>query len=244
MDVNMHNWQRRKFLRKMSSLSLVPLLGGLQKFFPEINTVWAKSDAKMKAFLNIPEDLVMKAFEAEKASQVSLETLGKKESKTLLSGLVSFEPVIKEAHVTSLSWANGDQNALVVSIPLMNPQKRVATLISVTKDGVSEINLVEFLEDQNWTKAKIHTIKEGKVSSIDASAQATLSGASAAADTCTADILIQCLGLWGCSGLALSTCAAALILCPFTIFSCVAVYTCTLYCGGAWSYCFCWACGC
>lgn len=239
-------WSRRKFLQIFSGLSVVPIMGNLQKFFPETNATFLRSDAKVRAVLQIPDDLVMESLDEEKAAKIISQVLEYKDAHILLKSQASFEPVTKEAHVTTMSWANGTLNATVISIPLRDPQNNIATLQCVTKDGVAEINMVEFLDQKDWTKAKIHTIKNGDISIFDANPSSTIAGGpvETQASACTAQTLIQCLGLWGCSGLALATCAAALILCPFTIWSCIAVYTCTLYCGGAWSYCFCWACGC
>ena len=244
--MNKNNWSRRKFLHMVSGLSIVPFIGKLQKFFPETDTAFTKSDAKVRAILQIPDDLVMQVIDGEKAAMMISQALEYNDARILEKSLTSFQPIIKEAHITSLSWANGTQNATVISVPFSDPQNNIATLQCVTKDGAAEINMVEFLDQKDWTKAKIHTIKNGEISTFDANPGSTIAGASVSSldSTCTPEILIQCLGLWGCSGLALATCAAALILCPFTIWSCVAVYVCTLYCGGAWSYCFCWACGC
>lgn len=240
------NWSRRKFLQMVSGLSFVPVMGGLQKFFPEINSSYRRGDAKLRSVLQIPDDLVMHAFDEEKSAKIVSRALNFSDSRTLVKSLPSFQPVTSQAHVTDMSWANGTQKATVISIPFKDPQNNIAVLQCVMNDAVAEINVVQFLDKEDWTSAKIHTIKNGNVSIIDANLHSIKLGEpiETQASACTAQTLIQCLGLWGCSGLALATCAAGLILCPFTIWSCIAVYTCSLYCGGAWSYCFCWACGC
>lgn len=241
-----NRFSRRQFLQMASGLGIVPLVGKLQKFFPEADTAFANNDEKIRAILQIPNDLEMKIIEGKQAEMMISQALAYKDAKKLQKSLKSFAPVVDEAHVTEMSWENGMQNVTVISIPFMNPEGDTAVLQCVIKDEVAEINMAEFLNQDDLSKAKIHTVKNGKIAGFDADLATTSVGRQLVTEssTCTAQILIQCLGLWGCSGLALTTCATALLLCPFTIWSCIAVYTCTLYCGGAWSQCYCWACGC
>ncbi|MBE0411502.1 MAG: hypothetical protein IBX69_17395 [Anaerolineales bacterium] len=236
---------RHNFLQIVAGLGIVPLMSKLQRFFPEVYTTNAKIDAKARAILQIPDDLIFKAIDGEKAEKLIQQVLNNTNVRILSESLASYHPITKESHVTSLLWANGTQKANVISIPFIDHQNNIAVLQYVTKNGFSEINMVEFLDQKDLKKAKIHSIEKGNISTFEVNPEVAFAEGSDnnLSSTCTPSILIQCLGLWGCSGYALVVCSAALLLCPFTIWSCFAVYTCLLYCGGAWSYCFCWACG-
>jgi hypothetical protein len=244
--MNKKNVSRRQFLHMLSGIGVTPFIAKLSKFFPETNSSLAKRDAKVRALLELPEDLEMQAIEGDQAAAIISQVLEYGDTVKLLKSFKPYKPALDGAHVTAISWEYGAKKATVVSIPFTHAKTGVAVLQCVLKDEAAEIFMVKFQDQENLSVAKVYTVKNGEAAVFDADLATTPVGGPAviAEGTCTAQILIQCLGLWGCSGLALTTCAAALILCPFTIWSCIAVYTCALYCGGAWSYCFCWACGC
>jgi len=244
--MNKNKFSRRKFLQVFAGFSIVPVLDKLHKFFPEINQIYTERDATVRAILDVPDDIVMEVIKGKKASEMISQVLQSHDAHLLTSKLRTYHPVMKESRVTSLSWADGSQNAVVISIPFTDPDKNLAVLQYTKNDSNTQTSMVKFLNKKDLTKARLYTVENGEVLSFSGSLEANNLGLAATtqSSTCTASILIQCLGLWGCSGYGLAVCAAALILCPFTIVSCFAVYTCVLYCGGAWSYCFCWACGC
>lgn len=243
--MNKNTMSRRGFLKGMVKTTAAAVLANVIKFVPEAQGVMAKGGARANAFLQKPEDLVLKAIEGQEAAQVVSQILEDKDVRTLRRALSSFEPVMTEARVASAVWSNGAQQAIIVGVPFTNDHGAEAALLHVITNGVPETVMVEFLDKTDKTKAKIYTISGEQVNAVDASPRKlTLENATTTSAACTTDCLIQCLSLWGCSGLALTLCTVFILTCPFFIGSCVAAWTCTLYCGGAFSYCWCWCCGC
>lgn len=232
---------RRDFLNIMSQLGIVTVFGKLARFFPEFG--WVKGVTQAKTLLNIPKDLVLEPIRKQKASRLISEALENEDARMLQRALPSFKPIIGEARVTSAVWSKGDQQAIVVGIPFRSAQGTEAALTYINTKGMPQSVMVEFTDQTDLSKGKIYYIDGDQVTVVDANPEGIFSKTSSGA-SCTTSCLIQCLPLWGCSGLALTLCIAAILSCPFFIGSCVAAWACTLYCGGAFSYCWCWCCGC
>lgn len=192
----------------------------------------------------LPDDLVVEPIKGEKASNIIASVMEKADGLALRGALPSFHPVPNEARVTSAVWAEGTQQAIIVAIHFTNHHGEGAILQQITLNGtVESITMVRIPDNLDTTKAKIYKIVNKQVDVINLGAMSS-GFANATSTSCTRDLMISCLQQYGCSGWTLVACITALLTCPFTLWGCVAAYACTLYCGGAWSNCWCLLCGC
>lgn len=245
--MNKKVFSRRDFLRMISGLSGATVLGKLLNFFPEADPVFAKSDPSTNDSLPpLPSDLVVEPIEGKKASVIISEVMKSADGLALRSRLPSpFQPVLKEARVSSAVWANRTQNALLVSIPFLNHQGEDAVLQQVTLNGATETMMVVIPEDLDITKARIYTIGGKEIRVIDAATTTAFDAVAAAVPpTCNRTAIINCVKGSGCSGLALTMCVTSLLTCPWTVIGCIAATVCTIYCGVSFSKCWCRLCGC
>jgi hypothetical protein len=236
---------RREFLSMVSGLGIATAIGKLLKFFPEVDSALAQGGTPINPLLQAPKDLVLKPIQGQAASQVISQALKSKDVRALREKLPAFQPALGESKVTSAVWSKGTQKATVVAIPFTNPQKAEAVLQYITVNGVTQSIMVEFTDPSNLTKARMYSVANQQVNFVDSTSNVQPGGLSTASGSnCNKNKMIACLQAWGCSGLALTLCIAAFISCPFFIGSCIAAWACTLYCGGAFSKCWCWLCGC
>ena len=240
------NFSRRSFLRILSRAGSAVVVGKIMRFFPEIETVWAKGETLANSYLQIPDDIVLKAVRGEEALEQIHLALKNDNARHLHRSLPSFKPDIKQSRVTSATWSSGAQQALIVEVPFTNPHEFEAVLLYVVTNGVPQTVIVEFVDPLDKTRAKVYTLSSKEVSVEEASPRilAIDSSASVTATSCTTSCIINCLPTYGCSGMALTLCAASLLSCPFFLGSCIAAAVCTLYCGVAFSKCVCKCCGC
>jgi hypothetical protein len=216
------------------TIGFASLAAPLAQLFPEANIVAGKEGpGTAAAILKKPDDLLLRVIEGKQASNLISDVLSHEDVRTLLGVLPAYSPVIGEARVQSGAWQRGRHRAVGVSIPLIDAMAGEAALLYVETDGVPSSVLVEFPNPADRTNARIHVASGGRVTDVD-----TL--AAAATTACTVDCLLRCLPLYGCSGLALTLCTAALLTCPFFFPTCFAAWGCTLYCGGAFAQCNCW----
>jgi len=243
--MNKKSFSRRDFLRIVSGLGMGTALGKLLKFFPEVDPVFAKTELPADTPLPpLPPDLVVKPIKGKEASEIISQVMESPEGIALRGALSSFQAVPNEARVSSAIWSAGAQNAIIASIHFADHQGKEAVLQYVAVNGSSETVMIVIPDNLDTTRAKIYTVAGRQVNVIDTSA-ALPSGASiAASSNCNQTQMINCLQAWGCSGWALTSCIVAFLSCPFTLFGCVAAFACSAYCGGAFSQCWCWLCGC
>jgi len=231
---------RREFLNFASKLGITTAIGSLLSFFPEAKMAFAKGSADGGPIPEMPEDMVMTAIEGDKAQKWVATVLKNRETKMLRKSLSSpqYHPVADSAQVTSLAWEGGTQQATVVSISFNHPKGGEAVLLHIILNGVAHSAMAEYADPSDFSNATFYLIEGDKaVAAVSDITPQVLS-------TCTVENMVQCLGLWGCAGYGLTACITAFILCPWLPPSCVAAYVCTLWCGGAFSKCYCWACGC
>lgn len=245
--MNKKSFSRRDFVRVMSGIGVVGISEKLLKFFPEVKPVLAKGGSSTGTSLpSLPDDLVVEPIKGEKASNIISSVMEKADGLALRRALPSFHPVPNEARVTSAVWAEGTQKAIIVAIHFTNHHGEGAILQQVTLNGtLKSITMVRIPDNLDTTKARIYKIVNKQVDVINIGATPSgVANVTSTSTSCTRDLMISCLQQYGCSGWTLTACIASLLTCPWTLWGCVAAYACTLYCGGAWSNCWCLLCGC
>lgn len=161
--MNKKSVSRRDFLKIVSGLGIAPVLGKLLKFFPEVDSVWAKGGTSTNTLLQPPKDLILKPIQGQKASQIISQVLGSDDVRTLQGKLPSFQPIVDEARVTSAVWSKGTQQAIVVAIPFKNLQEAEAVLQHVTTNGIPQPVMIEFTDKADMTKARMYTVAKNQV---------------------------------------------------------------------------------
>lgn len=227
---------RRSLLRSGINLGIVSVVAPLARLFPEASIAAGREARKSTAatIANLPEDLVLRVIEGRRADRLVAQTLADEDVQALLNVLPAYRPVTDEARVQSGMWQGRRHQAIGISIPLVSDNGGEAAILHIVTDGVPSSVLVEFPNPADRAIHHIYVASAGRAADTEPTITVP------AATSCNTDCFLRCLPLYGCSGLALTLCAAALLTCPFFFPTCFMAWACTLYCGGAFAQCSCW----
>lgn len=228
---------RRRFLKLAGGAALAAVLASLR---PDYKAFADGGPDEISALL---KDAKIQELKGEEAERLIQQALHADQSLQLRAALPGFSP--ESEGIRAVAFSGPKHAGRVAAIPLKDKNSAEAFLFFSHIDCKSESGMITLARDgQVITGGTVYRVKGGTVAAnmVDLGLgrngkEATPSSASATSDTCNADCLIPCIEAFGCSGLALSTCIAGLLICPWFPASCIAFAVCAFYCGGAWSYC-------
>ncbi len=225
---------RRNFLSGMFKTVTAGMLASILRFVPEAQGVLAAEG-------RLPKDTRVDRLTGVAAADAIAAALNARISKRLLSKLnANFAADTSNGMAVSASWSNtsGESYVMpVVVLPFKDGKGGEAYLFYSPIDEGAQSIMVDLKANRKaLIEAKIYQVINGAITVNPVSSTAKGSP-QPATHLCNQDCMIQCLQLYGCSGLSLTLCIAAIIACPFSIISCIGAWACTLYCGGAFSIC-------
>ncbi len=130
---------------------------------------------------------------------------------------------------------------MIVAIPRAAHAGGQAALYRFVLDTGATAFVAEFPNPSDLTKARFHSMVDGRVQSVDAGSAMQVTPA---ASSCTVNCIVNCLQSGYCNGFGLTLCVGAIVGCGLLFFpSCIAAVICSIWCGAGFAHCTCVCCG-
>ncbi len=228
---------RRNFFVGMIKATFASTLAPLFALVPEAKAVLANGGPIGR----VPKDTRIDRLTRAATEDAVAVALSATISKQLFAKLIANYAVDTSNSIAfNATWVDKLRGPTVVPVavlPFKDGQGGEAYLFYSPMDGGTQSVLVELKANRkSLTEAEVYQISNGTIA-INRVALTRHGNPETMTHLCNQDCMIQCLQLYGCSGLGLTLCIVAILACPFSIISCLGAWACTLYCGGAFSIC-------